>query len=134
MKNNLNLTAQTSQKGTLNITFIFQVCCASKCIFSTHTRDGTWRDGTKNGQIGCLAGVRFKYTFFNKPVCASILRICPSLDNASPSAKHTIFKQSVVSDQTHSPQWPLDDKKRICGQTLLDEQLSEARGKQWVQD
>ena len=35
-------------------------------------------------------------------VCATILRICPSLDNASPSAGHTIFKQSVVSDQTHS--------------------------------
>ena len=33
---------------------------------------------------------------------ATILRICPSLDNASPSAGHTIFKQSVVSDQTHS--------------------------------
>ena len=64
---------------------------AAKCIFSTHTRDGTWGDGTKNGQIGCLAGV-----------CPTILRICPSLDNASPSAGHTIFKQSVVSDQTHS--------------------------------
>ena len=65
---------------------------------------------------------------------ATILRICPSLDNASPSAGHTIFKQSVVSDQTHSPQWPLDGNKRAFGQTLLDEQLSEARGTQWVQD
>ena len=34
-------------------------------------------------------------------VLATILRICPSLDNGSPSAGHTIFKQSVVSDQTH---------------------------------
>ena len=76
------------------------------------------RDGTKNGQIGCLAGgvlADSRETGYSDVllVCATILRICPSLDNASPSAGHTIFKQSVVSDQTQCPQWPLDGNKKV---------------------
>ena len=35
-------------------------------------------------------------------VRVAISRICPSLDNGSPSDGQTIFKQSAVSDQTQT--------------------------------
>ena len=91
--------------------------CAGKCTYSLHTQE------MGPGEMGQRM-VRLDVWL----VRATILRICPSLDNASPSAGHTIFKQSVVSDQTHSPQWPLDGNKRAFGQTLLDEQCSVRQG------
>ena len=90
----------------------FWTLCTKVYIPYTHI-DGRWGDGTKNGRIGCLVGWLVRR--------ATILRICPSLDNALPPLG-TQSSNRVWSVIKHTD-WPLD------GNTNLVAKLWTRRGK-----